>query len=234
MNQTRSHGRKSDSNSLRAFAASQRGFFRTADARRFGFSTKLLSELTHRGKLERRSRGLYRFPYSAADPHDDIVETWLRLGDGAIASHETALVLNNLTDLMPRSQHFTVPRNLRGRVVPGVKLHTYLQSKQIPHSAYQITDGVPAMKPEVAIVQSVVEGTDPNQIEVALSQLKERGMLHYDSLLKWLESDFLSIPKRSQETLRNFIISHRSASTETELRNAVGLLLNFYRDKLPS
>ena len=51
---------------------------------------------------------------------------WLPLrGNGAVVSHESALELQNLSDVIPKAVHLTVPRSGRGiRPRAGVRLHT--------------------------------------------------------------------------------------------------------------
>lgn len=53
---------------------------------------------------------------------------WLAVGkDSAVVSHESALDLWDLSDVVPSSVHLTVPRSYRSRAkrsLPGVVIHT--------------------------------------------------------------------------------------------------------------
>ncbi len=176
---------------LFALAASQHGMVAAAQARQYGFSRDSLSRLATQGTLRRLARGVYRWRDFPGSPFEDIAEAWLRLGESAIASHETALVLNGLTDLMPRKHHFVVPRSARGRRrIPTVTLHT--RTHPISPDDVQRVHGIPAMRPEIAIIEAAAEGADPTQVDLALRELHERGTLRADAFRQWLSTEPIS------------------------------------------
>lgn len=78
------------------------------------------------GRYERVRRGLYRLRHFPTSPHEYVVAAWLPLRDsGAVISHERALELHDLSDVVPDAAHITVPRSERGlRRREGVRLHT--------------------------------------------------------------------------------------------------------------
>ena len=68
------------------------------------------------GRDERVRSGLYRLRNFPSSPHEEVVASWLPLrDDGAVVSHESALELYGLSDIIPRSGSIvTLPRSKRG------------------------------------------------------------------------------------------------------------------------
>lgn len=101
---------------------------------------------------------------------------WLPLRDsGAVISHESALELHDLSDVIPDAVHVTVPRSERGlRRREGVQIHTADQppaKKEI-----QSIDGLPVTEPARSIVDALDAGAQPEQIELAIRQALDRGL----------------------------------------------------------
>jgi predicted transcriptional regulator of viral defense system len=114
---------------LRLLAAAQAGHFTAAQAQGFGFSEQLLWKHAASGKFSRAQRGIYRFAEFAAPARprseveradDDLVVAWLWSGGRGVISHESALLLHNLSDALPARIHLTLPPEDRSRrrVVP--------------------------------------------------------------------------------------------------------------------
>lgn len=101
---------------------------------------------------------------------------WLPLREvGAVVSHESALELHDLSDVIPVAVHLSLPRAKRGqRPRPGVRLHT-LERSPGP-SEVRIVHGVPTTSPERSIVDALDVGTQPEQVELAISQALQREM----------------------------------------------------------
>ncbi len=113
---------------LRLIAGSQAGYFSAAQARSVGYGTRLQHFHSVRGNWERVDRGVYRFPDFPHSEHEDLVRwaLWSRNRRGeiqAVASHETALAVHELGDVMPVQTHLTVPPGFRKPVPPACVLH---------------------------------------------------------------------------------------------------------------
>ena len=99
-------------------AESQRGYFTAGQAAACGYPTS--SHIYHRkvGTWQREYRGIYRlsrFPVSDEGQYV-LWSLWLRNRQGVpqgVYSHQTALALFDLSDLMPRRLHMTVPPGFR-------------------------------------------------------------------------------------------------------------------------
>jgi predicted transcriptional regulator of viral defense system len=107
-------------------AADHYGFFTVEQAREAEVSAKTLHAMVRRGTLEHMSNGLYRVAAIAPSPRSEYMEAslWPR-GLRGIISHDSALVLHDLSDVNPAKIHVTVPRTHRilRRVPPVYVIH---------------------------------------------------------------------------------------------------------------
>lgn len=127
------------------------------------------------GRYERVRRGLYRLRHFPSSPHDHVMAAWLPLPEPAVVSHESALELYDLSDVIPNAVHITLPRAQRGqRPRPGVRFHT-VDLPPGPDETRRIA-GVVVTSPERTIVDSLQAGTQLEQIELAVSQALQRGL----------------------------------------------------------
>lgn len=131
--------------------------------------------LAARGRLERVSRGVFRVHVLPRGKHDDLAEAvaWT-LGRGVV-SHESALVLHNLSDVNPSRVHLTAPRNNHPRTAGGdlYRLHRrMLQTIDVTE-----IDGIPVTTTERTIRDCIDAGTDPYQVQLALDRAEAEGLL---------------------------------------------------------
>lgn len=175
---------KPDHHCLFAIAAGQRGYFSAAQARACGFPWDALTYHTHRGRFLRVRRGLYRLRDYPSAPHEEVVAAWLALGkDSAVISHESALALLGLGDIIPDAVHLTVPRTRRHLPhLPGVTIHT--TTRPLPPTDITTRDGVRLTAAARAIVDAAEAGAAPEQIERAAIQAVERGLATPQQLME--------------------------------------------------
>lgn len=165
-----------DHDGLYRIAESQAGYFTAEQALDAGMDrSTLIHHARPGGRYERVRRGLYRLRHFPSSPHEHVVAAWLVLPSPAVVSHESALELYELSDVIPNAVHITLPRAMRGqRARPGVRFHT-LAHPPGPNETRRVA-GVLATNPERTIVDSLEGGTQPEQIELAVSQALERGL----------------------------------------------------------
>lgn len=166
-----------DHDGLYRLAEAQAGYFTAAEAVATGMDRSTLRHHARKGgRYERVSRGLYRLRHFPSSPHEEIVAAWLPLRNArAVVSHESALVLYDLSDLIPDAIHLTLPRAKRGqRPRPGVRLHT-LEHPPGPTEVRELI-GLPVTNPDRTIVDCLDAGTQPEQVELAIGQALERGL----------------------------------------------------------
>ena len=109
---------KEAAHQLYEIAQSQQGFFTTKQAIRAGFSEKTHSYHVNAGNWIREHRGIYRFADFPTPERPDLMLWYLWSQDRqehpeGTYSHDTALSLHELSDLMPSKLHMTVPREFR-------------------------------------------------------------------------------------------------------------------------
>jgi len=168
---------KIDHDRLYQVAESQAGYFTTEQALATGMERSTLRHHARPGgRYQRIRRGLYRLRHFPPTPHEHVVAAWLALSNvPAVVSHESALELYDLSDVIPNAIHVTVAREKRGqRPRLGVRFH----SLEHPPDANEIrrVAGVLATSPERTIVDSLEAGSQPEQIELAARQALERGL----------------------------------------------------------
>lgn len=156
-------------------AESQAGYFTAQQAVDAGMDRSTLSHHARPGgRYDRIRPGLFRIRRFPSSPSEHVMAAWLPLrGAGAVVSHESALDLYELSDLIPNAVHLTVPRSERGlRRRKGVRLHT---TDNPPTKAeVQTIAGLPLTSPERSIMDALEAGAQPEQVELAVHQALAR------------------------------------------------------------
>lgn len=98
----------------------------TKQAAAAGYSPQLIHHHVAGGRLKRLRHGLYRLVHFPANEHEELTEIWLWSEQVGVFSNQTALLLHNLSDVLPSQAHITLPeswRRRRLRVPKRVVLH---------------------------------------------------------------------------------------------------------------
>lgn len=157
-------------------ASTQWGYFTTAQARDCQFSWGLLSYHTRSGRFIRVRTGIYRLRDYPSQPREEVIVAWLAAGkETATISHESALELLDLSDVIPSAVHLTVPRERRYLSrVPDTVIHTSMHP--LTQRDTVIREGVRLTSPARSIVDAAEWGTAPEQIVMAVQQALDRRM----------------------------------------------------------
>jgi predicted transcriptional regulator of viral defense system len=176
-------GSKPSHTRLFELASEQGGYFTAAQARERGFSKALLAHHAKSGHFLRVRQGLYRFREYPSSPREDVITAWLATGkEVAVVSHESALDILGLSNVVPEVVHLTVPRARRYRSASkGVAIHT--TTRRLGKSDIVIRDGMRLTAPARSIVDAAETGTAPEQIIAAVNQALDRGMATEAKLL---------------------------------------------------
>lgn len=165
-----------DARGLHQAAYAQDGYFTSRQAGESGFSPQLLAHHVRSGRYERVHRGLYRLSGYPGSSHEELRAKWLAAdGDRAVISHQSALSLHELSDILPSAVHLLVDRRDRGlKPSKGVDLHT----TSIPLAASDVVtrEGMRVTSAVRSILDSASTGAQPEQIEMAIGQALERGL----------------------------------------------------------
>jgi predicted transcriptional regulator of viral defense system len=161
---------------LYAAAESQAGYFTTAQAAAAGYSPQLLYKHLKAGRVRRVRRGTYRLVHFPMSDEEHLVEFWLWAEQAGVVSHETALFYHDLSDVLPKHVHLTVPEAWRGRrlrVPEGLVLRFGL----VPDTDRTWLGPVPITKPARAIRDVIDSHLSREHIERALAEARHRGLV---------------------------------------------------------
>jgi predicted transcriptional regulator of viral defense system len=166
---------------LHDVAQSQQGFFTTKQAIRSGFAEKTHVYHVNAGNWIREHRGIYRLADFPTPERPDLMLWYLwsqnrqEVSEGAY-SHDTALSLHELSDLMPSKLHMTVPRKFRrNSKIPEILV---LHHAQLEANNLQEMHGVRVTRPLRTIVDLLQSGhVDRSQLKQAVDEAIRRGLI---------------------------------------------------------
>jgi predicted transcriptional regulator of viral defense system len=166
---------------LHEIAQSQQGFFTTKQAIRAGFADKTHSYHVNAGNWIREHRGIYRLADYPTPERPDLMLWYLWSQDRqeqpeGTYSHDTALSLHELSDIMPSKLHMTVPREFRrnSRIPEILVLHR----AQLDPSEVQEVHGVRVTRVLRTIMDLLRSGhVDRSQLKLAVEEAIRRGLI---------------------------------------------------------
>jgi predicted transcriptional regulator of viral defense system len=168
-----------DESELLRLVAAQHGYFSTAQAAAAGISRRALVDRVRRGVIERAAHGVYRLCGAPATQLDSFY-AFSVAAPSATFSHDTALELYGVSDVLPRMVHVTVPPGSGLKRRPGNTIHRSV----IAPAERVIRDGVWVTSLVRTLADCAKSGTDPEQLLAALSEGRERGMLTPDDITR--------------------------------------------------
>jgi predicted transcriptional regulator of viral defense system len=157
-------------------AGSQSGYFTTKQAAEAGYSTHLLRKHIHAGRITRSQRGIYRLVHFPVAEHEELVTAWLWSEQVGVISHQTALSLHGLSDVLPAHVHLTLPdawRRRRFRVPAGVVLH----HSEVPPEDRSWFGPVPATSAGRTLSDCARDGLSPDLLRQGAQQALRRGLV---------------------------------------------------------
>ncbi len=173
--------RKEAAKRLYEIAEGQQGFFTTKQAKAAGFAENTHPYHVHAGNWIREHRGVYRLASFPRDERPDLMlwSLWSRNRGEAtqgVYSHQTALSLHDLSDVMPAKLHMTVPRSFRrNSEIPRVLI---LHFADVPQNDIGVAHGVRVTKPMRTILDLLEHGeVPPATLRRALREGLRRGLI---------------------------------------------------------
>ena len=157
-------------------AAGQAGYFTTQQAAEAGYSPQLLVHHVRAGRVVRVRRGIYRLVHFPAEQHEELVVTWLWSERVGVISHQTALSLHDLSDVLPAHVHLTLPnawRRRRFRTPAGVVLH----HADVPPEDRAWFGAAPMTNPRRTLNDCARDGLSPELLRQAAQQALRRGLV---------------------------------------------------------
>jgi len=167
-----------DQDGLYRIAEPQGGYFTSAQAAKSGFSRKLLWHYQKTHKFLRVAHGIYRLGRFPSSRFEDLFVAWLKCGPKSAISHESALALYNLSDVLPAQVHVTVPRTASRRRA-GIRMHTNrLRPLDIAHR-----EGLPVTSVPRTIADVARAGLSEDHVAHAIREALQRGLATKEALL---------------------------------------------------
>lgn len=185
---------------LHELASQQRGYFTAKQASSAGYSRQHVDYHVKAGNFERVQHGLYRLPEIPVSEHDDLIRLslWSRGRDDepqAVISHETALGVLELGELLPKKVHLTVPPTFRKPPPRGVVLHRASIAKADieEREGFRITSAIRTVRDAAVTVSQ-------DQLEKIVQEALRRGLIRRSAFTAMRSRD--AMPKRLAEALR--------------------------------
>jgi predicted transcriptional regulator of viral defense system len=197
---------------LRAIARDQWGYFTASQALAAGYTYQEQRYHKLRGNWEQVARGIYRLPDYPSPPRDDLIVLTLmsagRSGEPqAVASHESALAVHDLSDANPSRIHLTVPPGFRKQMPGQIVLH----EARLTENEWEERDGYRVTTPLRTILDIAETPASRPYLTDAVYDALQRGMVHPTQLLlakgsnearTWLRSALEATEARQHSILR--------------------------------
>ncbi len=170
--------------SLYSLAAAQGGYFTAKQAAEVGYRYPHLVYHLRAGNFERAGHGLYRLPTIPPSDHDDLIRTvlWSRDRQGvpqAVISHDSALFLHQLSDVLPHHIHVTVPPLFRKLPPRGCKLHT----AKLPPRDVEQREGFAVTTPLRTLIDIANDAYFPeDELTKAIADAVKRGLVRSSTM----------------------------------------------------
>lgn len=159
----------------------QQGYFTAGQARSCGYHDSHFQRYIASGEWLKAGRGMYRLSRYPISDRPDLIEwsLWSRNKKGDIQgvwSHETALDLYELCDIMPAKLHMTVPKRFRKNIPTPSVLKLYFSDLQqgdwAEQQGYRVT----------TLIRTLLDLAETRQIsneliEQAVLEGQRKGML---------------------------------------------------------
>lgn len=176
-------GREDAESKLYDVAERQAGYFTASQAREAGYSHASQSYHHKAGHWLRDGWGIYRLAHFPHVAGEDLVRLmlWSRDRAGvmhAVVSHESALQVHELSDVLPHETHVIVPKRFRKKPPDGVVLHR----ADLAEGDVRERDGYRVTTPLRTLLDVAASPLSLEHLEAATSEALERGLVRRRAL----------------------------------------------------
>jgi predicted transcriptional regulator of viral defense system len=171
--------KNTDFDTLYQIAEDQAGYFTAKQAAEAGYYRQRLYDLARRGQFIRVQHGIYRLTRFPASQFEDLFVARLRAGPSSVISHDSALAVYDLSDVLPSEIHVIIPRT-GSRRRKGIRLHTHqLQADEITKR-----EGLKVTTPERTVADMITSGLAYELVKQAVAEALQRGLTTKTRLLE--------------------------------------------------
>ncbi|MFU8807086.1 MAG: type IV toxin-antitoxin system AbiEi family antitoxin domain-containing protein [Bradymonadaceae bacterium] len=142
-------------------------------------SRQMFSHHESIGRLERVIAGIYRLNSFPISEDEDHITAYLWSREKGVISHQTALSLHELSDVLPKTTEITLPKDeaLPPQEPPGwVRVHR----GTIPDGERQWYHNVPITTPGRTLIDLAMAGLHPDLLRQALNEARARRLVAED------------------------------------------------------
>lgn len=173
-----------NSRKLFEIASAQGGYFTAKQAVKAGYSHRLHSYHRHQGNWRDIDRGVFRLVDFPNSPHEDLIRwsLWSRNREDipqAVVSHETALSIHELSDIMPGKIHMTAPPKFRKQSTGCVIHKAKLKPEEI-----EKREGFFVTTPLRTIIDVAEGNLSLDQLEKAIRDAFSKGLIMMEDFTK--------------------------------------------------
>ena len=192
-----------DHDALYHLAEQQAGYFTARQAARAGFSWERLTDYSKNGRFQRVARGIYRLAQFPSSRFEDLFVAWLKCGPKSAISHESALALYDLSDVLPGEVHVTLPRTASRRR-KGIRLHT---NRLRPADVVK-REGLPVTSVPRTVADVARAGLSEDHVARAIQDALQGGLTTQQALL----AEARRRAGRAARLIKSYLISARGHS----------------------
>lgn len=158
------------------------GYFTRAESRAAGATDAVFEALVSEHKVEHVASDVFHLNHFAHSDHEQLIALWLQTDRRGVLSHDTALFLHEISDVLPRRRHITVPpgwdpgdRKLDANVV--------LHHAEVDEDEICWLGPVPYTAPLRTVRDCIASHLSPDLIEQAIADGLRLGMFTEADLL---------------------------------------------------
>lgn len=156
---------------LSQLAGERGGYFSAAEALSAGYSYPAQHYHQRRGDWHRIERGIYRLADWPEAPDADLIRWTLWSRDQAVVSHETAIAVHELGDIMAALIHLTVPPGFHARAPSSAVVHR----AELPPRDVEARVGFRVTDPERSILD-VAPTMEIDRLARVIEEAIQRGL----------------------------------------------------------
>jgi len=180
-------------NKLFEMASEQKGYFLTQQANELGISSPSLNQQKNRGYIESVFHGIYRFSQFPISNNEDLMVIWLWSKGEGIFSNETALLHHQLSDVLPRKIHITLPPSHSRQRKPPKGVIPYYDD--VPDDDITWHGELPFTSPERTLRDLAKKKFDQELIEQAIKKTLLNDILTFQKVAEIIAILYGLIPK---------------------------------------
>lgn len=158
-------------------AISQGGYFTAKQALKFGYSYRAQNYYVEAKQWLKEDRALYRFSFLPFSKEDELIKAYFWSRDKkdipqAVISHESALSIHEIGEIIPNKINLTVPKSFRKKTPRKYLIHkTDLGNKEVEkRDSFKVTN-------VVKTIIDVTESVDPEQLRKIVEDANKKGLV---------------------------------------------------------